>query len=235
MGMRTLGLAVLLPALLAGCGDDGPATGGTTGTAPAVACPAARADGVPVVKADLDGDGTAETVEYLPPTASCGAQLAATVAGQRSVTALDEEIPVRPDESFAIAVPGRSGQIAVVMQVHPRGGFQVQLLGWSTAGLSTFNVDDAPVFPFVATDTDPTPFGARCVPRGIEIDQAVRHEPVGVVPAWDIRRTRYTFNGTSTTAGPTQEIADNVLEKQLRTEHRDLVRHELFTDCRADS
>jgi hypothetical protein len=162
--------------------------------------------------------------------------LSATVQGRSGSTVLDEDLPIRPADSFAISVPGRSGDVAVVVQKHPRGGFQVVLLAWSAgAGLSTLGVGNAPVFPFVATDVEPDPISARCVQDGFEIDQARRHEPVGVVPAWDVYRTRYTVNGTTTTAEPTEEIADNVLEKQLRTGYRDLLRHALFENCRAGS
>jgi hypothetical protein len=236
-GMRVTAVASLLLAglLVAGCGtsDDAP---DAAGTAPATACPATGGGAVVVAHADLDGDGAAETVSYRPATAQCGALLSATVRGTSGSTALDEDLPIRPSDSFAISVPGRPGDIAVVVQKHPRGGFQVVLLAWSAgAGLSTLNVDDHPVFPFVATDVEPAPIAARCVQDGFEIDQARRHEPVGVVPAWDVERTRYTLNGTTTTAGRTEEIADNVLEKQLRTDYPDLLRRALFENCRAGS
>jgi len=233
-GMRTAALTSLLLAglLVAGCGQAG-STPDTVGTAPADACPSTPDDGVVVAHADLDGDGTADPITYLPATAHCGPLLSSTVHGEQGSTILDDDLPVHPADSFAISIPGRGGDVAVIVQKHPRGGFQVVLLGWSAgAGLSTFNVDDRPLFPFVATDVEPAPIAARCVQDGLEIDQARRHSPIGVVPAWDIDRTRYTLNGTTATAGATQEVADNVLEKQLRTEHRDLVRQSLFENCR---
>jgi len=235
--MRTAALTSLLLTglLVAGCGQDDSAPD-MVGTAPPEACPSTRDDGVVVARADLDGDGTADPITYLPATAHCGALVSSTVHGTSASTMLDDDLPVRPADSFAISVPGRAGDVAVIVQQHPRGGFQVVLLGWSAgAGLSTFNVDGRPLFPFVATDVEPAPIAARCVQDGLEIDQARRHEPIGVVAAWDIDRTRYTLNGTTATAGATQEIADNVLEKELRTEHRDLVRQSLFENCRTDS
>jgi hypothetical protein len=239
-GMRATAVASLFLAglLVTGCGTSGdaPDAAGTASTAPATACPTAGDGAVVVAHADLDGDGAAEAVTYSPATAGCGPLLSATVQGTSGSVALDDDLPIRPADSFAISVPGRSGDVAVVVQKHPRGGFQVVLLAWSAgAGLSTLNVDDHPVFPFVATDVEPSPITARCVRDGFEIDQARRHEPVGVVPAWDVERTRYTLNGTTTTAGRTEEIADNVLEKQLRADYRDLLRHVLFENCRAGS
>jgi hypothetical protein len=231
--MRTTSLVTLLVAglLVSGCGSNG--SDEPVGTAPSAACPSVRDDAVVVLRADLDGDGVREPVEFLPGTAHCAPLLSATVAGHTSSTPLDDDLPVRAEQSFAISVPGRTGEVAVVRQEHPRGGFQVVLLGWSSAGVSTLGVDDRPIVPFVATDTEPSPLTARCVQNGIEVDVARRHEPIGVVPAWDVDRTSYTLNGTSTTAGPTQEIADNVLEKELRTKYADLVDHRLFTNCRA--
>jgi hypothetical protein len=224
---------VVVGLLLAGCGQHG-TPDEPVGTAPATACPPPPADAAVVAQADLDGDGTADSVGYLPATRHCAARLSATVQGEERSVPLDDALPVPADRSFAITVPGRTGDVAVLRQEHPRGGFQVVLLAWSAgAGLTTLGVDGGPLFPFVSTDVEPTPLAARCVPGGFEVLQAKRHEPIGIVPAWDVFRTRYRLNGTSTTADPPEEIADNVLEKQLRSAYPDLLRHALFENCRA--
>jgi hypothetical protein len=236
-GMRAtaVGSVVFLGLVLAGCGDDEPDPA-SVGTAPATACPSNRDATVVVARADLDGHGARETIGYQPSTAHCGAYLVATVDGRTSTTPLDDDLPVRSASSFAISVPGHVGDLAVLRQEHPRGGFQIVLVAWSAgAGLSTLDVDDHPVFPFVATDTESTPLTARCVEGGVEITQARRHAPIGVVPAWDVERTTYVVNGTSTTASPAQEVADNVLEQQLRAKYADLVHHRLFENCRVGS
>jgi hypothetical protein len=237
IGMRTslLGWLLLLGLLVGGCGNDagGP---GTTGTAPATACPSDRADAVAVAKADLDGDGVKETIDYQQASTHCGPYLVVTVDGRATTAALDEDLPVRAGGSFAISVPGRTGDLAVLSQEHPRGGFQVVLAGWSAGtGLSTLNVDDRPIFPFVATDTLSTPLSASCTADGFEVTRATAHQPIGVVPAWDVERTAYTVNGTTVTSGGTTKVADNVLDRQLRTRYADLVHHRLFGNCRATS
>jgi hypothetical protein len=220
-------VVLLTGLLLAGCGQDG-TPDETVGTAPATACPAPT-DAAVVARADLDGDGALEALRYLPATVHCAPRLAGSVQGKERSVILDDALPVRAEASFAIAVPGRTGDVAVARQEHPRGGFQVVLLAWSAgAGLTTLGVDGGPIFPFISTDVEPTPLAARCVPGGFEVLQAKRHEPVGIVPAWDVFRTRYQLNGTSLTADPPEEIADNVLEKQLRSAYPDLLRHALF-------
>ena len=235
MTLRVLAILLAVVSLAAGCGDDHPvADDGDGQFASAPACASTSAGTADVARADLDGDGTPDTIAFHPSTGSCGPFLSAAVNGKESTTTLDDELAVGPDGSFAVRIPGRSGDIAVLRQEHPRGGFQIVLVAWSAgAGLSTLNVDERPLFPFVATDVESTPLTARCVEGGVEIIQARRHEPIGVVPAWDVERTTYTVNGTTVTRGGTTQVADNVLDKQLRARYADLVHHRLFENCRA--
>lgn len=225
----------MLPFVLTGCGDAQPVADDGHGQLTSPACRSGTAAAVPVARADLDGDGVPEQIDYVPASGHCGALLSATVAGHDGSVALDDDLVVQARASFAISIPGRDGEVAVLQQQHPRGGFQVLMLAWTAgAGLSTLEVDDHPVFPFVATDTESMPLSAHCVRDGFVIARGRRHTPVGVVPAWDVDQTRYTVNGDTTTAGGTEESADNVLEKDFRTRYRDLVRHSLFANCRVD-
>jgi hypothetical protein len=234
MWMRVLGTLVVAPLVVTGCGDEKPVADDGRGQFASPVCPSTPASTVEVGRVDLDGDGAPDPIGYVASTAQCAASLTATVGGRDGAVVLDDDLAVRPGTSFGISVPGRDGDIAVVRQEHPRGGFQVVLLAWSAgSGLSTLNVDNRPVFPFVATDTESTPLSARCVDGGFVLTQARRHEPIGVAPAWDVDETRYTLNGTSTTAGPTEEIADNVLEKDFRMKYRALTSYSLFANCRA--
>lgn len=237
MTLRALTILLAVLSLTAGCGNEDPvADDGDGQFASAPACPSTSDGTADVARADLDGDGTPDTIAYHPSTGSCGPYLSAAVSAEETTTTLDDDLAVESDGSFAVRIPGRSGDIAVLRQEHPRGGFQIVLVAWSAgAGLSTLTVDDHPVFPFVATDTESTPLTARCVEGGIEITQARRHAPIGVVPAWDVERTTYVVNGTSATAGPAQEVADNVLDQQLGAKYADLVHHRLFENCRVGS
>lgn len=232
MWMRVLGTLVALPLLVAGCGDDKAVRDDADGHVSTPACPSDAAS-VEVARVDLDGDGTADPIGFAPATSRCAASVTASVAGHAGGVVLDDDLEIRPGTAFAITIPGREGEVAVLRQEHPRGGFQVVLLAWSAgAGLTTLNVDDRPVFPFVATDAESTPLSARCVDDGFVITNARRHEPIGVAPAWDVDETRYTVNGTSTVAGHTTEVADNVLEKDFRTKYRALTSYSLFANCR---
>jgi hypothetical protein len=239
-GMRTraavVGLAAVgLLATTAGCGSTAdPDAVGTAPTATNQACLGAdaRAKAVQVLRVDLDGDGATDPVSYVPRTPTCVPLVLANVGGREGAVPLDDDLPVVPAHSFAITIPGRVGQVAVLQQEHPRGGFRTLLLGWSGGAVSTFDVDGAPVFPFVATDAPSTPLSASCTTQGFEITEARAHTPIGVLAAWDVYRTPYTVNGNTVTRGASTEIADNVLDRDLAKTYSDLVHHRLFTNCR---
>jgi hypothetical protein len=229
-----LGLVLGVPLVLAGCGDQ---TDDRPGSATSPTCPepAAHGKAVEVLRADLDGDGTADRISSVPATSSCRAAVIASVGGHEGSVPLDDALPIPSGSSFAITVPGRQGELAVVRQEHPRGGFQVHLIGYADGKLGELTVDGRPVLPFVATDAMTTPLAAGCVADGFEVTDARAHQPIGVMPAWDVYRTTYRVDGTEVTRGETAEVADNVLDPQLRSGYRKLMHYSLFQNCRATS
>jgi hypothetical protein len=236
--MRTglLGVAIALPLLLAGCGD----AGGTPPGSAASASPSGTVDACvresggtgPRATVDLDGDDAPDSVEFVA-FADCPDGLEAEVGDQHPVAALAGDLPVTADDMVAVQVPGRTGQVLLVRQRHPRGGFQARLFGYADGRFEELTVAGQPVFGFIATDVTTTPTAARCVADGFEITQAKAHEPIGVLPAWDVFRTTYAVDGNTVTRGATTEIADNVLDDQLQRQYGDLVGYELFGNCLA--
>lgn len=231
-GMRRWLGVMVLAMLVAGCGDDGSSSEMPLGKGSTCNI-ASNAQAMKLTRLDLDGDGTFESLVYIPRQPGCGEGVAAQVDGGDFMTVLGSGISGPPDETFAIKVPGRQGEIAVVRQSHPRGGYQVTLVAWMDGALGKVEVHGQPIFPFLATDSLSDPLSAACVENGFEITRARAHEPMGVVHAWDVDRTAYTLDGTTVTKGPTTEVADNVLDKQLERKYHALVAHQLFTNCRA--
>jgi hypothetical protein len=236
MSRRWLGLVLVGPLVLAGCGDatkdaTGHESGSPTSSTSACASGSAPA-GRPVTELDLDGDGTSEPVTYLPAAGSCPASLAVTVGGHDLSATVDDELPVTSAGAAAVAIPGRTGAVLLVRPAHPRGGFQAHLFGYADGKLEELTVEGEPIFAFIATDVLTTPTAAHCVADGFEVVQARAHEPIGVVPAWDVFRTTYSVDGNAVTEGPTTEVADNVLDKALHEKYSELVDYSLFEDCR---
>ncbi len=239
MRMRVLGILVVLPVVLlvvlAGCGDDTGTTGasGEPSQAPTVAC---LGHGSPAgTSLDLDGDGTKDqiTINGAPAGAGCRDALIAEVGGHELVAELAGDAPPASGDLAAVRVPGRTGDLLLTTAKHPRGGFQATLYGYADGELAELTVDGKPIFPFVATDALTDPIAATCVDGGFEIDHARRHEPIGVVPAWDVDQTTYTIDGNTVTKGATTEVADNVLDKELHQKYSDLVDYSLFENCRS--
>ena len=233
MRMRTLGLVVVLPVLLAGCGDQRTPSDGATPSTLASRCVPTAGAGSPGTRADLDGDGRPERVDYLS-SSPCpgGPLLTATVDDLPVAAELADDLPVAPGGIAAIRVPGRKGDLVLVEQQHPRGGFQARLFGYAGGRLAELTVEGRPLFEFIATDVLTTPTAATCADHGFVVTQARAHEPVGVMAAWDVFRTTYTVDGNAVTKGATTEIADNVLDAELRRRYGDLVDHDFFADCR---
>lgn len=238
--MPGLALVLAVPLALAACGDDtaGEATSGTpSGTSTADSC-WERSDGPRAsVDADLDGDGSTEEVSYWPPGQECPgkASLAAKVGTDDVRAELPGDLAVDSGGLGAVRIPGRQGDLVLVTAQHPRGGFQASLFGFSEGKLAQLTVAGKPIFPFVATDVTSTPLAATCTSGGFEVTEARAHRPIGVAPAWDLYRTRYTVAGNVVSRGATTELADNVLDPQLRAKYRSLVDHSLFDNCRRSS
>jgi hypothetical protein len=225
---------LLVPFVLVGCGDDGGEAEGPLGKDSS--CNIVSSPGVVrLMSLDLDGHGGREDLSYVPPQAGCAEGVAAAVGDGRFFVELHSGVSGAPSSAYAIHVPSRIGDIAVIRQDHPRGGFQVSLVGWVGGTLGLLESADRPLFPFVATDTSSTPLSASCTDDGFEITVAKAHQPIGVAPAWDVERTTYAVDGKAVTKGATSEVADNVLDRQLRTKYSDLVHHRLFENCRVGS
>jgi hypothetical protein len=184
-----------------------------------------------LVTADLEGDGQAEPVQYASGSGGCSSVLFARVAGKRRGVHVDDALPVTAAATKVITVPGRKGQLLLLRQEHPRGGFQARLFGYADGKLEELTVDGQPIFPFVATDVTTTPLSATCIPSGFEVAEADAHKPIGVIPAWDVFRTTYTVEGNAVTMGDRNEEADNVLDEQLSKKYSALVKYQLFTNC----
>lgn len=239
---RALAVTVTAFLVLAGCGsaDQGSAEetskGATESGAAKVGSCASDSQAVTgataVTKVDLDGDHTTEQVMLTAAGGACGNTLfAETANGYVTATAPAGEPPATT--GFAIASPGHDGQLLVTKSAHPRGGFQLHVYAADGEQLTELTVDGQPLIPFVATDVQEHPFSIDCADGGFVTTDAVPHEPAGFVAAWDITRTSYTLEGARVTAGPSEEVADNVLPGQLGKKYPELAQHAMFESCRA--
>jgi hypothetical protein len=236
MRMWVLAAPVVMSLLLAGCGDETDATTTEPSTAPSTsACARGDQPDVPLARADLDGDGAVEPVSFSPPAGDCPGALTTEALDADAGPTLDWDPQPTSRDASVVRIPGRSGDLVVLLEQHARGGFQVHLFGYAAGTLEELLVNGKPVFPFVATDVTSTPLAATCTVDGFEVTEARAHQPVGVAPAWDVDRTTYAVDGNTVTEGATTEIADNVLDDQLRTQYRNLVQHSLFENCRTAS
>jgi hypothetical protein len=238
---RTLTLGIPAVVLLASaCGQSSgtsqaasPATGTAIGSCSATD---AEVTGAPVVtRADLDGDGAAEDVRLTGSDAKgCAGYLVATVRGRMLGVPLGKVSPAQGGYS-TVSVPGRHGQLLVVRETHPRGGFQNHLYGYagSTIG-EVLTKEGSPVLPFVTTDTKGGYLSVTCADNGLVVQQAVPHSPPGVAFAWDVEQKSYTLDGLVATLGDSREVKDNVLDADLEKDYPALVRREAFrTGCQA--
>lgn len=234
MWMRVLGTLVVLPIVLAGCGDSDSDDTGRPSDETSIAC--TGHPGAPAATVDLDGDGAGDPIRIgaAPLDGNCGDAVVADVGDKEIVAPLEYGLPVEARDLAAIRVPGRKGELLLITAHHPRGGFQPVLYGFSDGTLEELTVGDSGIFPFIATDTMTDPISATCTENGFEVTTAKAHQPIGIVPAWDVFRTTYTVDGNSVTKGETAKVADNVLDKQLHRRYRPLTRYSLFANCRVD-
>ena len=101
---------------------------------------------------------------------------------------------------------------------HPRGGFQLRIYAAASGQLDELKADGRALLPFVATDVQEHPWSIDCSDDGLVFTEAVAHEPAGVAPRGTSSRRRTPSTATTVTAGPTEEIADNVLPQELAGE-----------------
>lgn len=241
--LRTLpALAVVLTLALAGCGsaatsDDGNSAAGGDPTAtsspsesPSTCASVTRGRGVEAA-IDVEGDGQREPVTFSPQSPCGPPTLQAGHGEDPPLTTLPAgEPPVT--QIFGVRVPGRTGELVVTRSTHPRGGFQLRVYAAEGSRLVELQRGSEPLVPFVATDVQEHPLSVGCAENALVVTEAVAHEPAGIAYAWDVRRTAYSLDGATLTAGPTQEIADNVLPAQLTKRWADLVDHTAFAGCR---
>lgn len=249
---RALAIPVLALVLLAGCGSaaksKGDSAGDTRESASPSASPSASVDtcdkseeGLVITrnlaKVDVNGDGTRDQVGLVEPArAGCPPMVAVNVAAGSVGPGITAEIPAGEPavrSGFGVDLAGRQGALVVTRQVHPRGGFQLRVFALDNGVLGELEVDGRPLVPFIALDVQEHPLSVDCADGGVMITEAVAHEPVGVVFAWDIKRTAYAVDGNQVTAGKTTEVADNVLPDQLDKNYPDLVKYTAFKSCRA--
>jgi len=229
---------VLALVLLAGCGSADQGSGDAAGAEPTPSdatstgkCPQTTKT---IAQADLDGDGTKEPVEVATGgDATCPDTLSVISQPPVSVELPTGEPPI--GSGFGVAVPGRTGELLVTRQDHPRGGFQLRVYAAGDGKLVELEVDGHSLIPFVALDVQEHPLSVDCTNGGVVLTEAVSHEPPGVMFAWDIKRTSYAVEGTEVTAGRTEEIADNVPPGQLDAKYPDLVKYAAFKSCRSGS
>src|SRR5829696_5750402 len=99
MRKSVLGMVLVGPLVLTGCGDDGSDRAGVrpsdTTSSSAIWC---RGEDAPVrlIRADLDGDGTMEDVDFIPPSDDCAGSLSSSVGGLEETPTLDWTARPRP-------------------------------------------------------------------------------------------------------------------------------------------
>lgn len=229
--LLTLGVAVLP---LSGCGTDAKADGKVGGPVQRVG--ECRLDNSSVtgardlVRIDLRGNGDPTTVRLTGGGGDCPNTLFAKVGKQvLSAQMGDQQPPVV--SGSVIQVPGHDGQVLVTRQDHPRGGFQVRLFAASGDTLRELRSGKETLVPFVGTDTEAHFVSADCAADGIEVTQAVTHEPPGIAAAYDVTRTHITLADGTAKVGDPVKIADNVLPGQLPKKFPALERNDMFRGC----
>ncbi|RLV48663.1 hypothetical protein D9V37_13050 [Nocardioides mangrovicus] len=176
--------------------------------------------------ADLDGDGKPDQVNFQAASGKCQAQLVA--ADLKTATDVGS---LQPTSIKPLTVPGRTGQLVIVRETHPRGGYQDHLYGYADGKLVELKVDGRTLLPFVATDTtDPAAgYKLQCADGTITVIRAVAHKPVGIAPAYDIVSTTYAVDGTVLKVAGQRELKDNVLHNDLGQDFPDIPQHQLLS------
>jgi hypothetical protein len=234
---RVLAPVVLAGVLLAagGCGSDGAGTprADSTYRAPCEGAVGPRLLG----RIDADGDGRRDRVVFQKaadePGDDCfAADVVEVAVGAGGSVGYQRDLPVRPRDVSGVVLPGRAARLVLVVQRHPRGGYVAHLSAFDGTRMVGVPADGEPLVAFTATDAPTRYVAARCTGTGFDLVEAVPHEPLGVVPAWDVYRTPFTVDGDALVAGTRVELADNVLDRRLRPDFPDVVRGDLFRGCR---
>jgi hypothetical protein len=233
--MRTLGTlsALLVLALLGGCGQTGPRTepvrpqqwGDCTISAFDQAG-GARVASVP------DGSKTEAEVRLVGAgDGPCAGGLVARVGS--GVTGLDVAgLDLQAGSARVVTLGGGEALLLVHGGSHPRGGFQPHVFSLA-GGLHEVLVDGNPLLPFVATDGGGSPVTATCRgDHGVDVLTATTSEPPGVVLAWDVQRTSYDVRDGEATRTGTRQVHDHTADPVLRKEMPALFEPDgFFTGC----
>jgi hypothetical protein len=225
--MRALGTLLALAALAAvsGCGQQG----GTTGAPATDAC---AGKGTAVARADLDGNGSVETVRLTGQgSGPCAHRLLAPGGARHDVAGLD--LVTKGATVVHLRGAGAPDLVLLSAKPHPRGGSQPHLFGaGGPDGLTEVTVGGQPVVPFVATDGGAAPMTATCTKDGgVAVVTGTASEPPGVVLAWDLSRTSYDLVDGRPVHPRTAVIAKDVADPLLRKEMPELFDGSLFSGC----
>jgi hypothetical protein len=218
--MRPLGAVLGLAVLLTGCaaGQDRPSG--------AASSPAGcDGPGTVVARADLDGDGAAETVR------ACGGALVAEVGG--ATTALDVRSErLRRGPGQVVHLRGAGDLVLVRSRATSAGLSQPHLYGVDGRRLVEVTVDGHPVLPAVPTVRVVAPVTATCTgDGGIAVVRGTASEPPGVVLAWDLTRTTYDVDAGVATRRSARVVRRSAADPVLREERPDLFDGRLFAEC----
>ena len=213
---------LVIPALAAGCaespepsasgGDPDAGTAGATaaggGAAPAVdpACPSGLTaqqlgGAVDYAPADVDGDGTKDTVSIGTVTggdAGCSAALVVTTDDGTAVAALPglEIVPPRALVPGGAATVDGQAVIAAPLSFSPRGGGEVGLFTLEDGALVPLEAENGQPWAIVATvdDGGGVPQSIGCASDGLTHSTASQDGMGGPV---HITTTHYTLDGTT--------------------------------------
>jgi hypothetical protein len=218
--MRPLIAVIGLALLVSGCagGQDRP-TGSVSTRA------GCDGSGTVVARADLDGDGGAETVR------GCGGALVAELGGATTVLDVGSR-RLRPGPGQVVHLRGAADLVLVRSRATSAGLSQPHLYGADGHRLVEVTVDGRPVLPAVSTTRVVAPVTATCTRNGgIAVVRGTASEPPGVVLAWDLTRTTYDVHAGVATRRAARVVRRSVADPVLRKERPDLFDGRLFAGC----
>ncbi len=227
-GVLAFAVGTVLLASTAACGDRGGATPATHPTAAGAVC--TQPDGSLLrTVVDLDGDGKPDQLTYYPAKGSCHAYLAAAIGDAQLTATIGGPLAdsaVRSRDLTVINLPGHTGNVLLLRQAHPRGGFAATLFGFAQGSFAALTADGRPLFDFVATDVMTAPYSAHCTSGGFDV---LRGSRVG--QRWTVTRTSYRVSGNTVTADASTQIASGLSDLDLQRRYADVASYDLFTGC----